>query len=264
MDGDNYEQIFRKKLTLSDHRGQRLEVTVQALEYANPYYLSILLMSSEYYVRMDVRKSELSAQLQRWMQGHLVADAALIASPKLEEAMTAFVKYGRPPAPSSLIVWILSRTVIVWENDRSEMIFGGGVVKSERESDVLQKSGSDYIENPFEKTAEAAINGGSMPFETSRPKSAPHFGKSDQNDFTNTFEVTRSLLGSSNALKKLEKTNLRARSGASSVFSTENWTNDHFRLVSEINKNRHIVEDDMEARRRLLELSKIRQVIVLL
>lgn len=114
-----------------------------------------------------------------------------------------------------------------------------------------------YVSNPYQHTVDAATKAETH----ARPKSAPHTRKSDHNDFSNTFDVTRSLLGKSNALKQLESRKIKARSGAQSVFATDNWTNDHHRLVGDIRKNRHIVEDEMEARRRLLEKSRIRQVI---
>ena len=265
------EQIFKKNLTLSDHKGARFTAVVQAIEYEDPYSLSILMLSSDCYIRMDVAKADLSYQLQQWIEGDIVSNAALIASSRLEETMTAFIKYGRPPPPSSLIMWILSRTVVVWSTDGGEMVFGGSSARPAQhdlnttdvyaydEGQYTQEE-EGYVPNPYQHNVDAATNSNTKTEPRARPQSAPQTRKSEHNEFSNTFDVTRSLIGKSNALKKLETQKIQARSGAQSVFATDNWTNDHHRLVGEIRKNRHIVEDEMEARRRLLEKSRIRQV----
>jgi hypothetical protein len=299
------EQIFRKSLPLSDEKGNQFTAVVQAVEYQDPYSLSILILSSDCYIRMDVAKADLSVQLQRWIEGDSVSTGALIASARLEETMEAFVKYGRPPPPSSLIMWILSRTVIFWSTDGGggQMMFGGGTgTGSGLRSGSAASADYDYEDldatdpppyysggeeqrqrgegeerdsahNPYQHTVDAAVasssrggvDGAGVGMNTqTRPKSAPHARKSEHNDFSNTFQVTRNLLGNSNALKKLETKTVTARSSAATGFATANFTSDHYRLVSDIRKNRNIVEDDMEARRRMLEISNIRQVLLIL
>jgi hypothetical protein len=77
---------------------------------------------------------------------------------------------------------------------------------------------------------------------------------------TRTFEVTEELLGQSQALADLKKKKLRNRSGAQVALDRREWTPDFYRLTADIQRSREAVREDMETRRRIIEVARIRQV----
>ena len=244
------EPIFRKKLRLFDDSGREFVALVQAVEYENPYALSVMLMSEDCYARVDVSKADISLQLQLWMEGSHLPNPALFASPQLEEKMNNFIKFGRLPKQSSLVLWILTQCVVRWSPDNAAIIFGTEKIVRDEEPEMPM--------NPFSSTAEAASDSVSKP-------NRPSYNRSGEDgDITNTYSITRELLGKSNALQNLKEVGVKGRSDADGHYDRKEWTNDHYRLVGDINKNRQLVEDDMEERRRLLEISKIRQVMTLI
>lgn len=257
MDIGEGKELIRKKLRLFDSNGKEFMVLLHAVEYESPYVISLMLMSSECYARLDVTKKDISHQLQAWLNGSTIENPALLASPHLEDKMNNFIKFGRLPQPSSLVLWILSRSRVIWDSDHSSIVFGDEQVKES----VDTSSKTDFVEetNPYISTAEAANETEKKKLQ--RPYSAPSDRSTNHVDFTHTFDVTQQLLGKSNALEKLKQINVKGRSGASKQYDKSDWMSDNYRLVSDINKNRKIVEDDMEERRRLLEISRIRQVI---
>jgi hypothetical protein len=239
---------------LFDESGREFVALVQAVEYENPYTLSVMLMSADCYARVDVSKADISRQLQLWMEGCHLPNPAIFASPQLEEKMNNFIKFGRLPKQSSLVLWILTQCVVRWSPENSAIIFGAENLELDNESGVPI--------NPFPSTAEAASD--SVSKSNNIPQSGPSDTRGQPDDFTNTYSLTRELLGKSNALQKLKEVGVKGRSDADGHYDRKDWTNDHYRLVGDINKNRQIVEDDMEERRKLLEISKIRQVRLLI
>jgi hypothetical protein len=82
--------------------------------------------------------------------------------------------------------------------------------------------------------------------------------RSQVDDNLKTRSTTRQLVGRSIALDSLEKHSIKGRNSGM-VYHTKSWTSDHFRLVGEITRARHDIEDTMDERRRILETSKARQ-----
>jgi hypothetical protein len=260
---DQPHVILKKRLKLQSSTGEPIISTLHGLEYQDPYTLTVILDGEEQ-GRIDILKHELANELTAWLSGkRLSGKPALIVPKRIDEAMLNFLKFGRPPNQSDIYLWILSRTLISW-TDKSDMQLVFGQVSSDG---TLEDTKS------LSRTATAALPPQPQPAtkSTSRPSSAPptrrhSSGSSSSNNLlgtqkgAGTFKLTKEILGTSGAMQQLHKENIKGRVGARPTYVRLGWTDDHYRLTNDISSRRHEIEDVMEQRRKVLEVSKARQM----
>ena len=75
----------------------------------------------------------------------------------------------------------------------------------------------------------------------------------------NSFEAARNMLGTSQALSELKRSRAKGREGTAIVASQVNLADDHFRLGAYIERSRKKTEEDMEERRKVIQIAKARQ-----
>jgi hypothetical protein len=80
------------------------------------------------------------------------------------------------------------------------------------------------------------------------------------NDDMGMFALTKQLLGKSQTIATMKKHSVKGRSGATQALATSTFTNDHWRLFNEITKTRQEITQNMNERRKLLEIAKTRQL----
>ena len=254
--------ILNKKLKLRTSSGLQLEFLVIAFEYENPYAMHIQ-MKRERLLQVKVTNEDLATELKDWLQGKHITWPSLLIPPRVEEAMMKFLKFGKPPSQRDLIFWILSRCEVSY-GEKCFVSFGG---QPESTEEFLAENDSYFMHNfDASSSQEVLVEHNRMePRErrTDRPSSAPSYGrKSTQFETTgnsSVYEVTRELLGESDALKKLSHAKVKGREGAKVSLVQTAWTDDHFRLTHEIITHRQRIESTIEQRRRALEMAKVRQ-----
>lgn len=80
------------------------------------------------------------------------------------------------------------------------------------------------------------------------------------NDDLGMFQLTKSLLGKSQTIQSMHKSQLKNRTGATSTINKQNFTNDHWRLYNEIQRTRQDIKSNLNDRRKLIEIAKTRQL----
>jgi len=94
----------------------------------------------QYPFKVKVTKDDLAKELRRWLDGYMIRNPCVLIPKRIDEVITKFVKFGKPPPQEDLLVWILSRTELR-TGDNSEIKFGGfefdytgiGSIEAERE-----------------------------------------------------------------------------------------------------------------------------------
>lgn len=265
--------IFRRRIPVRDVDGQEREMLVQAVERDKPYQIALLFLTDDDYIRVNITKDMLSNELRRWMDGEIVSAPLLIASQVLVDKMHDFIRLGRPPAPSSMVVWILSRCQMYPSRDGSLLVqFGdnsaAGADNSTHNSSRADTSSSRRGRSDGSYAASRTRSASPEEHATERPHTTGELTRSRSRephsvmeDATHTFELTEELLGKSQALADLKKAHLKNRSGAQTTVDKREWTPDLYRLTADIHRNREAVRQDMETRRRIIEVARIRQVI---
>eukprot|EP01041_Mallomonas_annulata_P007509 gene7509-15367_t len=256
--------ILKKRCKLRSTSGHIISFTIQVLEFDNPYTL-IVGLKSESIFQMKITNDSLASEMKAWLEGKRIENPALVLPNKIEEIMMTFVKFGKPPSQQDLIAWILSRSEILW-TQRPKIVFGG--LGSENCSNSTMAAS---ISNPFPNTVEAAssliqdrntISTSTRSNTRQRPSSAPITGRPKQSiyDIDRTFTMTNEILGKSAALEKLQQNKVKGRTEAKTTYVSNNWTDDHFRLTFDINRNRRAIEKSIEERRKSIEIATARQV----
>jgi hypothetical protein len=260
--------IFRRQLSIRDLDGEERIMLVQAVERDKPYQIALLFVNDDEYIRVNITKEMLSEELRKWMAGDIISHPLLIASQVLIDKMHAFIQLGHPPAPSSMVVWILSRCQMrSTSNGALTVQFGGNQMGSDVNLTrrTLRRSHDELLitqSQPASPLPEESIplrpnTAGATSTSMSRTKG---LHSSSLLDTTRTFEVTEQLLGRSQALSDLKKKKLRNRSGAQISIDKREWTPDFYRLTADIRRSREAVREDMETRRRIIEVAQMRQV----
>jgi len=73
---------------------------------------------------MDVHKEDLARELRLWLKGKMIRNSSIIIPKRIEDNMTRFVKFGKPPLQEDLIMWMLSRAELQWAPNAA-FEFGG-------------------------------------------------------------------------------------------------------------------------------------------
>lgn len=220
-----------------------------------------------------MHKEGLSLELQRWLQGRILASPCVIATSRIEKNITRFVKYGNTPLQTDLIMWILSRTeLVLTQGDdhelTAELIFGG----SEREKrkivtentineypnnvrSALPKSRLDptQAERSHEKTMDLR-DSAPFDFEESRfSKTSAHVLSNETPiDDLGTLAATTHMLGRSAALQLVGAKVPKKRPEAKPVIRTFEWSAHHAQLAADLVNARKGIEKTMELRRQVL------------
>lgn len=245
-------------MTLRNTSGAAFSAVIHGLEYAHPYTLSVVVVAKAY-ARMDIKKDDLAAEMRGWLGGSKPLEFPCLMLPRrIDDAMMKFIKFGTPPPQTDIFLWILSRTEIYMDGSSIQLYFGGRSV----DDDAPPPYSSIALENELEHTVEKSVSS-TLPqkFATDRPKSAPRLRQSthQQQYQRDPFTITREMLGSSQALSQLQKEKLKGRECATLSYVRVDWTDDHYRLTNHIEKTRHDIENDMETRRRTLQVLTTRQ-----
>lgn len=239
-----------------------LHTVLHALEYRDPYTLSMLFVG-EPYCRIDISKDQLASELKQWLNGKRLVKAAVSISERIRCSIMDFIKFGTPPKQTDLFLWLLSRTEVLNRGDSVELYFGGINHPAARDENttIQHKTISSKSTKNFSSSIsgqESLQQGG---IKTSRPKSAPtQRRRRDDNNALSNFDVTEQILGKSNALAQLPQQRVKGREGATQSYVRVDWTDDHYRLTNHITSRRQELEDKMESRRKILEVSHARQV----
>jgi hypothetical protein len=80
------------------------------------------------------------------------------------------------------------------------------------------------------------------------------------NDDMGMFALSKKLLGRSQTMQSMERTKTKTRSDSTQVVNTQEFTNDHWRLYNEILRTRKDIKENLNERRKLIEIAKTRQV----
>jgi hypothetical protein len=202
--------------------------------------------------------------------------------------MLNFLKFGRPPNQSDIYLWILSRTLVTWKDGSGmQLVFGqvssDGSISPSQEF-VLDRrahatstcdSKNTRIDTSTGINTNTSANASSNPpaikSKAPRPSSAPttrtrRHSADSSNDLlgtqkgAGTFKLTKEILGTSAAMSQLHTEKVKGRAAARPTFVRLGWTEDHYRLTNDISTRRHEIEAVMEQRRKVLEVSKARQM----
>ena len=249
---DAAQILNERQIKLRTEDGTILLFYLDVFESESPYAMIFIIKTAHNHsIRMDIQKEDLARELRLWLEGKIIRNASVIASPRIEGAMQQFIKFGKTPKQEDLIMWILSRSELNWGND-PYVIFGGG---SQMRGNVFDDRN---FTNQYPKTVEAAtvnrsfrdVNGSRIfasecinDIFTSTVNSMGHPCHTDSqtnsglsqnitgtntaktkgqcrpieysnNEDLGTFELTRRLLGKSAALDELSKSKIKGRPGA--------------------------------------------------
>jgi hypothetical protein len=238
-------QIFKeRKLQLRTFDGTVLHFLIDVFESESPYVMIFIIQTAERQsIRMDVQKADLAKELRLWLEGKIIRDASLLVPKRVVGAMHQFIKYGKTPKQEDLIMWILSRTELIWgnnpcisfggldadtefnsdyrsnqtQNNRAEALSGG---RSVRIDDCADSSGFDDM---FKSSHES----GQPPAYANYPSSSGTQLKLNMEDFTDNdldndlefSEQTQKRLARSTALSELMTSKVKGRTGAKNTYS---------------------------------------------
>lgn len=241
-------QIFnQRKLELRTVDGSVLLFFLDVFESESPYVMIFIVQTAERHsIRMDIHKGDLARELRLWLEGKIIRDASLVVPKRVEGAMQQFIKFGKTPKQEDLIMWILSRTELIWTNQR-RISFGG--------LDAITEANSAHRSNQNQnsRTVEASSKGRSIQIDdrddlfassgfndmfkgitgstqppacTSYPSSSgtfPAFSsgyiKDSADDDPEFSEQTQKLLSRSAALSELTTCKVKGRAGAKSTYN---------------------------------------------
>ena len=74
------------------------------------------------------------------------------------------------------------------------------------------------------------------------------------------FALTKKLLGKSQTIQTIEKQSTKGRTDSTKVVNTANFSHDHWRLYNEIVRTRKDIKNNLNERRKLIEIAKTRQL----
>ena len=157
-------QVLHKKLKFRTVQGSIFPGWLDVYECEQPYVLICKVTTEhEHSLRMDVHKEDLASELRLWLEGKVVRNPVAFPPKRIDESIQRFVKFGKPPLQEDLIMWILSRSELQWAPDAA-FCFGGMPSASDLESSMEKQRAAEFEtnaanlhENPFSKTAEAAV-----------------------------------------------------------------------------------------------------------
>lgn len=163
-DVENTEPILNRDIKIRTMYGALINMNLTAYESPAPYRLLLVLEQSKDFLQLPfkvkVTKDELARELRRWLDGHMIRNPCVLIPKRIDESITNFVKFGKPPPQEDLLVWILSRTELRTGQD-SEIKFGGfefdytGINSIEAEREKIARVDAELS---AEDNAFAAVN----------------------------------------------------------------------------------------------------------
>ena len=236
-----------RQLKLRTDVGTSVTFSLDVFECESPYVMIFMLQSEGRETRMDVQKADLAQELREWFEGKTVRNSSLEVSSRVGNAMQQFVKYGKTPRQEDLIMWLLSRSELCWDSQRS-LTLGGMERNSGRSYEVepstyhgsktsasltsgrLVRIGDKdglFSSGGLNDTFKGIMDGKPPPRYTCQPSSSGAMytnSTSDRrtqiysdDDETQTYRLTRELLGRSQALGEISKSKVKGRPGAMST-----------------------------------------------
>ena len=225
---------------------------------------------------MDVTRDDLALELRLWLGGKIVEHPCLPATVRIEEGVSRFVKFGKAPLQSDLILWLLSRSQLnISEIDNSihaELIFGGGSAKI---TENLKSTGNMApVSNTYAKTVRAAslhetFNRTEKERVLDSMLERSHSITDDLlylNDKHSTarssgyvddlgmYEATHQILGRSAALSLATQDRVNGRPDAKPVVNTLHMSATNAQLVADLKTARKKIEQSMDIRRQVLAI----------
>lgn len=265
------------KLRVAD--GSLLSGSLLVYECDDPYVLVLTVTPSQQtfladddVIRIDIFKEDLSRELKHWLESKYIHHPAALVPVRVDEAIMKFIKFAKTPRQEDLIMWILSRCELHRPDEQQafELVFGGLPLEDEAEDVSRMKMG---ISNRFSKTATIAaamashddanyLLHGTVPDMASAPVAAHDPLVPRNNEDLGMFAMTRKLLGKSSAMERMKSQRVKGRDGARTTLTMANNTisADSCRVVNEIERTRKDIIHQMDERRRLIEIAKIRQM----
>lgn len=222
---------------------------------------------------MDVTRDDLALELRLWLGGKIVEHSCLPVTVRIEEGVSRFVKFGKAPLQSDLILWLLSRSQLnISEIDNSihaELIFGG---EREKITEKLKSTGNmATVPNTYAKTVRAAslhetFNRTEKERVLDSMLERSHSITDDLlylNDKHSTarssgyvddlgmYEATHQILGRSAALSLATQDRIKGRPDAKPVVNTLHMSATNAQLVADLKTARKKIEQSMDIRRQV-------------
>ena len=223
--------------------------------------------------RMDVTRDDLALELRLWLGGKIVEHSCLPVTVRVEEGVSRFVKFGKAPLQSDLILWLLSRSQLnISEVDNSvhtELVFGG----SEKIIEKLQSAeNTSTVQNTYAKTVRAAslhetFNRSEKDrvldsmLERSHSITDDLLYLNDKHSIARStgyvddlgmYEATHQILGRSAALSLATQDRIKGRPDAKPVVNTLHMSATNAQLVADLKTARKKIEQSMDIRRQVL------------
>ncbi len=117
--------VLRKKMKMRTVHGQIFTGKMDVYECPKPYVIILNISTDhEHTVRMDVHKQDLSREMRLWLEGKQIHNPLIVVPDRINDVMSRFVKFGKPPLQEDLIMWVASRAELSWAPE-AECLFGG-------------------------------------------------------------------------------------------------------------------------------------------
>ena len=232
---------------------------------------------------MDVTRDDLALELRLWLGGKIVEYPCLPVTVRIEEGVSRFVKFGKAPLQSDLILWLLSRSQLtISEVDNlfnAELIFGG----SEKGINLKSAQYPSTVQNTYAKTVRAASlhenfnrsekervldsmleHSNSLTddllFLNDKHSTARSSGYVDD---LGMYEATHQILGRSAALSLATQDRIKGRPDAKPVVNTLHMSATNAQLVADLKTARKKIEQSMDIRRQVFIAVTIRSLAYL-
>ena len=219
---------------------------------------------------MDVSKEDLAMELRQWLGGKVVQYSCIPASERIEGSVSRFVKFGKPPLQSDLILWLLSRSQLhITSEGQAELIFGGKSIHRGDNSNAGLDSST--VPNAFPNTVRVASLREALDTDakgriretmlhSSQSITDEFLHLNDKNgtaravgyvDDLGMYEATNQILGKSAALSLAMHEKIKKRPDAKPVVSTIRWASSNAQLVADLKSARKKIEQSMDVRRQV-------------
>jgi Ca2+-binding EF-hand superfamily protein len=263
MEFGTSHEIFRKRLSLSttDSQQPEIQVVLHALEYQNPYTLSMIFAGTDSSAKIDISKEELATELKHWLNGKTIDFPSKVISSRIYESMMNFLKFGRPPSQTDIFLWMLSRTEVTIKQNKFWIYFGGvqnpisqngNYSTVDIQSLVLATTSNRSYQSSTFHTKSTVERPKSAPTQRTRSLSNPFHSSSQTASLTQQFTTTEQVIGRSQAMEQLSTKSVKGRQEAKKTLVNLELTNDHYRLINHIQRRRKDLEQSLETRRRII------------
>jgi len=225
---------------------------------------------------MDVTRDDLALELRHWLGGKVVDHPCLPVTVRIEEGVSRFVKFGKAPLQSDLVLWLLSRSQLtmseVGNSLNAELLFGDSEkgIQNDLKSAQYPPTAST-VQNTYAKTVRAASlhetfnrsekdrvldsmleRSNSLTddllFLNNKHSTARSSGYVDD---LGMYEATNQILGRSAALSLATQDRVKGRPDAKPVVNTLHMSATNAQLVADLKTARKKIEQSMDIRRQV-------------